>query len=166
MNPPRLNILTLMTTAFSRITVANGFQTDLGGNTFRGRIYFGNDDPLPMLALVEPPVTDIVPLMSPPGGPCRKSKWTVIVQGFVKSGEDHPCDPAYVFAAEVTQVLMEEAMRKNWGRTVTPFGLDHTIESVKIGPPIVRPSDNISSTAYFWMTVEFEIVEDLLHPMG
>ena len=166
MKPVRLLILEALTETISAVNAANGFQTDLQpGSVFRGRSYFGKDDPLPMVALSEPPVMDSSENMEPPGGSShRKGDWTIIVQGFVKDGDPHPCDPAYVFAAEVTKAIADAAARKK-GRSPDPFGLGDVIEKVMIGSPVVRPSDNISATAYFWINLRFQIVEDLSSPM-
>lgn len=162
--PVRLIILEAMTTALDGITSANGFETDLKpGSVTRGRVKFGTSDPLPAIAMFEPPVVDTVPVMAPAGGPHRKGQFTVIVQGFVKNGVPHELDPAYIFSAEVCMVLATEAGRMK-GRSPDPLGVG-LIEKMVIGIPIVRPSDDISATAYFWLTVTFDLVEDLTKPM-
>lgn len=167
MKPLRLVLQEAVTAALQRITTANGFETNVApGSVFRGRIKFGTDDPVPALTMFEPPVNEDVPFFAGRNTTAsseRQVNYTLIVQGFIKDGVPHPTDPACVFSAEVTKVLAEERARTaSNGRTPDPFGLGQHIDGVTIAPAIVRPSDDISATAYFWTQITFKLAEDMI----
>lgn len=166
-DPVRLRVLKALTAALESITPANGYQNNLTGAVFRGRAYFGSDDPLPMVALSEPPV----PTEDPNEGAFDNVKvtasWDIIIQGFVPVDKENPTDPAHVLAAEVRKVLATERNRKGANfRDSDILGLGNVVEKLSIGSLTVRPSDNISATAYFWLFVKVTIVEDLLNPLS
>lgn len=50
-DPLRLRILKALTAEFEQMTDANG--ESMAGKVFRGRDHFGNDDPLPMISILE-----------------------------------------------------------------------------------------------------------------
>lgn len=166
-DPTRLKVLKALTASLEQITPANGYSNNLTGAVFRGRAYFGSDDPLPMVAISEPPV----PTDDPNEGAFDNTKasvpWDIIIQGFVQLDKENPIDPAHVLAAEVRKVLAAERARKSAnGRDSNILGLGPVVDKLSIGSLTVRPSDNISSTAYFWLFVKLTILEDLIDPMG
>lgn len=165
-DPIRLKCLKGVTSALERINPANGFAADLRGAVFRGRVFFGSDDPIPMIALFEPPVTEPRD-QGGKQGTVSTGPWALIIQGFVKDDKLNPLDPAYELAADVLTVLAEERARtKADGRTADMFGMGGFIQKMTIGNPIVRPSDEISPTAYFWITLDLTVIEDLAKPRG
>lgn len=170
MKPFRLILQETLTEVFKTIKVANGYETDLADNAiFRGRVKFGQDDPIPSLTMFEPPVNEDVPFFAGRNtttGKERLTNYSLIVQGFIKDGDPHPTDPAYVFSADVTKALATARSRTGPNkRSPDPFGHGEIINKVTIFPPIVRPSDDISASAYFWMLVTFELAEDMTDPM-
>jgi len=170
MKPLRLLIQEAVTTALADISIVNGYEHDLVATSiFRGRTKFGVDDPLPAVTMFEPPVNDDIPVTEQrgsTGGTRRMTNYTLIVQGFVKDGNPHPTDPAYTLSADVVKALAKARSRKSAdGRNYDPFGLGNYLREVTILPVIVRPSDDISATAYFWMSVVFKIIEDTANPM-
>lgn len=162
--PVRLRILKAMTACLNEITIANGYSIDAGPNFFRGRTIFGENDPLPMGCILEVPI----PLDQTP--PPRDSEfssggWELMVQGFCPDDPEHPTDPAHYFMADVKKRLVIE---KRKALAMEPengiFGYGNFITDMRIGSGVVRPPDEISATAYFWLTITLDMVEDLSDP--
>ena len=58
-DPMRLVILKALCAHIeAQVRISNGFQHDLQGRVFRGRSVFGQDDPLPMVSVLEAPRPD------------------------------------------------------------------------------------------------------------
>ena len=64
--PFRLRILKELTAELQKITIANGYSTDVAA-VFRGRDTFSHDDPVPMISILES-ILEKDQLPSPPGG--------------------------------------------------------------------------------------------------
>ena len=172
-DPFRLRVLKVLSAALGEITKANGYSHDFTGKVFRGRLYYGSNDPLPMLTILEPPLPpDRVP--APINSSVTKGPWEIIIQGFVPDDRDNPTDPAHFAMADVKKRLAIEAKRKGVPpmNMPDPFGMGHGdrksyIENVKIGPGVVRPpEDGVSAKAYFWLTLTLNIVEDNFDPFS
>ena len=156
-----------MTSVLQGITPANGFEHDLSAAVFRGRLTFGESDPTPLVSIIEPP------LMPPSGvGPlgagAHKEPWDLIVQGFVYDDNANPTDPAHMLLAEVKIALAAECQKlqgtPNAGNA-TIFGVPRKrIVSFDSEIGFVRPSDDISSKAYFWLPLHIVVVEDWGNP--
>ena len=162
--PLRLRILKAMTAALKEISPANGFATDVQGNVFRGRVIFGENDPIPLLSILEVPIPlDQTP--APTDSEFSSGGWEIMVQGFVTDDPENPTDPAHLFMADVKKRLAQErrkalAMKSEEGI----FGLGNFVTGMRIGAGVVRPPDEISAVAYFWLTVTLGMVEDLSDP--
>ena len=158
--PFRLKVLRAVTSALETITPANGFQHDLTGAVFRGRAWFGDGDPLPMISILETPMQpdqEEIPDESEIGF----GQLELMVQGFVKDDLLHPTDPAHYLMADVKQALVRERMKDDnilgFGTRVTKF---------RIGGGACRPADDVSDKAFFWLTLGITIVEDLDDPFA
>lgn len=128
------------------------------GRVLRGRVAYGDDDPLPMLAIVEDPKQldrDAIPdrETASPGD------WDLLIQGFVKDDPVHPTDPAYFLAADVSAKLAETSSDP---RNILGLGYKKPcVDKLHIGAPVIRPPDAaISATTYFWLPVRLHLVED------
>mgnify|MGYP001257442238 CR=1 FL=1 len=172
-DPFRLRVQKAIAAALEEITVANGYQQDLAGAVFRGRLGFGSTDPLPMISILEPPV-EMPRNAAPASTPVADGEWQLVIQGFGKDERQNPTDPAHVLMADVKKRLSQETARRGNApgfHGADPFfmgrasGKNH-IESLKIGPGVVRPPDDISDKAYFWLTVNLKIVEDNSDPFS
>jgi len=90
-----------------------------------------------------------------------------VIQGFVRDDRENPTDPAHLLLAEVKRVLALERRKTNWDRPQNGIlGLGRDIVTMYIEPGVVRPADELSSKAYFWLTLRLEITEDLADPYG
>lgn len=170
--PLRLRILEAITESLKQITPANGYKHDLSGNVFRGRIWYGEDDPLPLVSILEDPLP-VTQLMAGGGGHGDGAEstgaWTLLIQGFVEDDKLNPTDPAHYLLADVKKRLSVERQRKgtssHGGGGYNAFGMGGAVESLTIGAGVVRPPDyDVSSKAYFWLTLTVMVAEDLADP--
>ena len=161
-DPVKLQILKAMTSSLQEITCANGFEFDLATSVFRGRLVYGDNDPIPMVSILEAPIP-MDKVATSDATTTDAGGWELLVQGFVKDDRENPTDPAHMLMADVKKQLVLEK-RKSAGQfsTTGPFGLGKFITSMYIGQGVVRPpEDHVSAKAYFWLGVRLAIVEDL-----
>lgn len=160
----------------SNSTDSNSEHGDtLAGKVFRGRNFFGEDDPVPMIAILEKPLAEDQ-VDSPPENPNSTGPWDILIQGFCTDDPKNPSDPAYFLAADVIQALAAEKRRvvterHTKGRAPALFGIygangQPAITGLRIGSPVCRPPDEISDKAYFWLQVSLTIAENLEKPYG
>lgn len=163
-DPVRLLIQKRLTSMLEEIIPANGYQMDLAGKVFRGRLVFGQGDPLPMLSILEAPLPqDAAP--APRDATESKAGWEIIIQGWVKDDKANPTDPAHVLMADVKQRLALERAKANWDQPEDGIlGLGQIIDGMYIGQGVVRPPEEISSKAFFWLTITLDMAEDMAHP--
>lgn len=163
--PFRLQVLLALQNCLQAITPANGYSFDMSTSVYIGRDMFGDDDPIPLIAILEDP--DTPPLrVTPRDATDRVNTWTLLIQGFLSPAQgDKPLLPAYVLAAETAKALIAGARRMD-GHTPDYFGMGGRVDRFALGPAIVRPADDaVSDTkAYFWLRLTLEIVENLLDP--
>lgn len=161
-DPFRLKVLKALTAAFEEITPANGYVFDLSGKVFRGRTSFGDNDPLPMVCILEaieqeqPGTVNMGAASGQTNGP-----WALLIQGFVEDDPNHPTDPAHVLMADVKKRLAIERVRE---RQSNILDLGGRVHELRISPGVVRPPDDISGKAYFWLRVTLGMVENLSDP--
>lgn len=162
--PTRLRIQRAMSAVLESITPANGYEFDLEGKVFRGRHRFGDKDPIPMISILEAPIP-IDQRNASDDGAQSTGKWELTIQGFVQDDFANPTDPAHMLMAAVKKRLAEERAKANWDRPEDGiFGLGRDVIGMYIGGGVVRPPDEISAMAYFWLTVTLDISEDLADP--
>lgn len=170
--PFRLQVLEAITQTLEAITPANGYHNDLTGAVFRGRTFYGEDDPLPMVAILEDPLP-MMQFLAGQGahgdGTTSKGQWALLIQGFVEDDKQNPTDPAQYLMADVRMALSKARQRKTTGAhgagRYNAFGMGGKVENVTLGAGVVRPPDyDVSSKAYFWLTLTITLVEDLENP--
>jgi len=159
-DPFRLRVLKAMTAALEEITPANGYEFDLSEKVFRGRGTFGDSDPLPAISILEP-IEEAPQQSSPQASGQSSGPWELLVQGFVEDEFEHPTDPAHRLLAEVKMRLVQERMRE---RQYSIFGMQGAVTGLRFSHGVVRPPDEISGKAYFWLRVTLEVVENLADP--
>lgn len=187
--PFRLLIQQRITAALKEITPGNGYVNDLSDFTtpedgrvrsrvVRGVALFGDDHPLPLVSILQPPhPTD--PFDAPVSATSRGLDWVLLVQGFVEDDEDNPTDPAEILMADVKQRLAKviEAGAPSASTDDNILGLGgsdspdvrgtgNAVLQMTIGNGSVRPSDELSSKAYFWLLLIVKIVENTGKPYG
>lgn len=180
--PFRTRVLKALTAALEEISPDAGYITDLREFTapdnqpmkrvYRGRGFFGASDPCPMVAVLEPPEDAEAVAAQPALARSTPFYWRLIVQGDVPDDKANPTDPAYALLADVRRRLAIERDRKDGsGKLPDPFGLGGTrqknrVEELSFGAGIVRPPDEISAKAYFWLGVTLKMIEDPLFPFA
>lgn len=172
-DPTRLRVLKKLTEALLEIRPANDYRHDLGpdptpgafaekGRVFRGRVFYGEQDPLPMICILETPLQP-EQLGTPPDNPARHGQWDLTIQGFVDDDFENPTDPAHYLVADVIRRL---AVEKRRNIDFKLFDMGDVVTDIRIGVPVVRPPDELSAKAYFWLPVTLTIAEDLDKPYG
>jgi len=166
-DPFRLAIMKRLTALLQTIGPSTGYTVDMSDKVFRGRAVYGDSDPLPMIAIIEPPVP-IEQLPSPLGSDGSTGQWHILIQGFLADDPKNPTDPAHFLAAQVRQVLVNHRVSRS-DPEVGMFGTGSRasrVDDIFIGAPVVRPPDEISAKAYFWLPVNLEVHEDLSDPLN
>lgn len=145
---------------------------------FRGRTEFGDDDPVPMICILEPPLP-IDQFESNETNPKSQGQWDLLIQGFVADNRDNPTDPAHFALADVKQALAIEKARRlpnsagmgdpfgmGRGQTINGKTLGNSVTAIQtIGAGVVRPPEvGVSNKAYFWLTLTLKIAEDISQP--
>lgn len=175
--PFKLQVLRALTAAIKEVTPTNGYVCDLADydpgdgvtmeRVYRGREYFGDEDPLPMVGILEGtnPADEVA---EPPyDGEIAEYDWPLLIQGWTRNDPEHPTDQAYLLLADVRQRLNMERRRKKPGdrtsRRILGFDEDK-ITRLSIGPGVVRPPDTLSPTAWWWLNVTVRIVDNAAEP--
>lgn len=175
--PKRLEILRAITLALKDICPPNGYEFDLRDDehgrarVVRGRLHIGDDEPLPMISLVEPPMA-AVPLDTKRQGDntARLGEWDILIQGWARDDAQNPTDVAYQLEAEVRRRLAIEKVRPDArpgsanGRNY--FGLGTKILNMNIGSPVIRPNEHVSEQAVFYLVLTLQIGEDMATALG
>lgn len=164
-DPFRLRVQKALSAAFGQITVANGFRSEVGpGSVYRGRTMFGDGDPIPMISMLEEPVAPESDL-SGEAGVGGSGNYVLMVQGFCQDDKDNPTDPAHVLLADVKRRLVEIKQDERRDDRVFRFGPKaNTVLGVSWDGGVVRPADEVSAVAYFWLRVTLELAEDHTKP--
>lgn len=168
-DPFRLRVLIALTDLLKTITPANGYAHDLSDSVFRGRAIYGDDDPVPMVSILEPPLApDQIP--SPEEAAESAGDWDLLIQGFAKDDHKNPSDPAYRLLADVKAALAKEkkkpGLERAAGRRYYLLDMENGVTAMQIGFGTVRPPDEVSAKAYFWLTLTLSVAEDLDLPYG
>lgn len=158
----RLKVVKALTDALAEITPANGYQHNMTGRVYRGRLMLTEEDGLPAIAINEPPQLKDSPPTRENGS--AKTELTLLIQGFVKDDRINPTDPAYRLLADVQKRLAAEKVRDD-GFDLLGFG--ERVTGLSIGQGVVRPPDEVvSATAHFWLPVTLTFGERLTDPFA
>ena len=164
--PFRLRLLDAVTNCLRSITPDNGYQSDLSASVFRGRLVFGDNDPLPMVSILETPIP-LDSLPTPAGGKVQRGDFDLLIQGFAVDDKEHPTDNGYILLADVKKALVlerEKTTQISMSGGPNAFGMGKAVSDIDIGFGTVRPADETSATTYFWLRVTIKITEDISKP--
>lgn len=173
--PIALAALKVLTAHLEGIKPTNGYDFDLRGKVFRGRVRFGREEPLPMLSILEAPRPEDGLLLPVAAENSRRSvrEWGLLIQGWAVDDLDHPTDQAYYLMAAVEQRLSDLVAVRTSGQPVDPVAylLGRTaagkprISNAVIGPGLVRPpQEGISDTAFFYLPISLQRTVDPANP--
>lgn len=158
--PFRLRVLRALTSLLEGVTPEAGYKHDLRGVVFRGRDTFGPEDPLPMISILEAPIP-LETLISRNTNSASAGEWELLIQGFTPDDPLNPTDPGHHLMAEVKSVLAKEK-QKDRGRNLLNQG--NRVMEIRIGQGSVRPADEASDKAFFWLTLTLKMGEELADP--
>jgi hypothetical protein len=167
----RLQVLKKLTQHLANITPTSGYQHNLGptteypyGSVFRGRAIFGQDDPVPMVSILEAPRSDVGSFAGENRSQ-RKEDWSLLIQGWAIDDKENPTDPVYALLDEVERHLFRlTATKEKTGSPLYPdeYLLGKTVVGVTISPGIVQPArENLSSKAFFYLPITVQLVRPL-----
>jgi hypothetical protein len=169
----RLEVLERLSALLSGITVANGYDHDLADSVFRGRTVFGEEDPIPMLSVLESTKVD-GGIATGANEEMRKGVWPLIVQGWVANDAANPTDSAYGLMADVEARLGRVLMQNTRGDGQYPEhymlgtgnnGKGYLVTNIAFGPGVVSPPrEQISTNAFFFLPVYLTLAEKLGQP--
>lgn len=175
-DPFRLRVLKALTDTIKAVTISNGYEIDLGdfvdadtgltqARVFRGRTMFGDNDPLPMVAILEDPRGQDTPPQPQHTSGAAVGTMRLLIQGFVQDDKDHPLDPAYIASSQIVKALALQKAPKPTFSGPDILGFNGRVQSMTIEQPVHRPADNeISEKAYFVLGVTLSLVEKLDDP--
>lgn len=146
------------------ITVANGYQHDLGTVT-RGLSLVTDDYALPHLNIRDNLNPDREPVMAGAemNGAAVVYDWILLVQGWVEDDPDNATDPAEHLLADVKKALAKIRDPALEGTTV--YHLGNLVADIRWEPGTVRePDREVSARAFFWMRVILKFTEKVNDP--
>jgi hypothetical protein len=158
----RLDTLKALCDHLAGITPANGYAHDLTDRVWRGRSSFGAETPIPCLNLLEPLNPDREPRATD-GGRVQKEQWVLLLQGWAVDDDANPTDPAHLLMADVKKrlaVLMDDGYPA--GNPM--YMLGGKIADLAVEPGTVRPPDENSARAFFYIRIVLSYAEDLSDP--
>lgn len=145
----QLVILQRLTTLLEGITVANGYDYDLMGRVFRGKLLFGDNEPVPFVSILESLRPDPNPMEVGSEKMLRSEDWELLIQGWAKTNQATPTDDLYNLKGALEHRLARMVVTDAQGNPAFPgdyrLGRDGTgsrgglINSARIGPGVVRP---------------------------
>lgn len=165
--PKRLAVINALQNLLATISMENGYNVDLEKRVAIGIAEFGEEFPTPMLSILEAPMADIGDFAGANGH--RKESWTLLVQGWIGDDPFQPTRNAYYLAADVEKCLSQVfAISPNSGRPVSSvwYRLGNTgmINDLSMAPPVVRPPEGGSRSAWFYMPIRIDLSVNTQNP--
>lgn len=158
--PFRLRVLRRLTQAIQQVNPDNGFHFDLRNKVFRGRIRYDQNDPIPMVSILEAPIpAEVAQTRGDHHG--STGPWELLIQGFADDDRQNPSDPAHHLMAEVKAVLIKEKKRDRGNNILE---MDGRVMEMFLGQGSVRPPEDTTADAFFWLTLTLRLAETLEEP--
>lgn len=170
--PKRLLVIERLRDLLQTISTDNQYNVDIGGRVSIGVAEFGDNMITPFLSILESPASDLGEFAGSNYG--RLEEWTLLIQGWIDSqfcydgsDVDNPTRNAYYLAADVEKCLAKTvAISPERGTPLDKawYHLGGLVNDIKIAPPVVRPPDNSSPKAWFYMALRIEMPISVLNP--
>lgn len=155
----------------TEVSVDNGYQHNLAGAVFRGRLRYGADDPDTMVAILEAPDADRNHRTAGMDDGARYSseQWLLLIQGWTPDDKRNPTDPAYNLMADVKKAIAKlnvDGLDPATGAGVENpnFRLGGLIGNIVLEPGVVRPPDELSAQSFFWLRANISFQENVNDP--
>jgi hypothetical protein len=173
----QLTILKALTQHLQGITPTNGYDFDMADKVFRGRLVYGDDDPLPLISIVEHLSADVSVDVAGENNIARHETWVLLIQGWVVHASDNPTDDAYNLKAAVEHrlarlILMNPATGDPMYPSEYFLGLKslRVITGMTIGPGVVstaaRPDGATSARAFFYLPLGIGLATNISEPFA
>jgi hypothetical protein len=172
----QLAILKALTAHLELITPAhdNVYAFDLSASVYRGRLQFGADDPVPLVAIVEHLAADVAVDVSGLQNVNSSQTWILLVQGWIQQTDIHPTDGAYSLKAAVELQLSRLIQADD--KTGDPMYPDEfmlgfyktCITGISIGPGVVSVATREESAgkAFFYLPVGIGLATTIYEPFA
>lgn len=155
----------------AEVSIANGYKHTLANAVFRGRMQFGDTDPLPMVSILENIDPDRFPRRAgaaDDAAPLQKEEWVLLITGYTEDDKLNPTDTAYELLADVKKALaklIKDAHPMTAEQRHASYMLGGLIGGMTMEPGTVRPpQEQVSTRAFFYMRAILKFVEDLNDP--
>lgn len=168
----QLDILKRLTAHLAGITPANGYEFDMTNKVFRGRLFYGEDDPIPMLSILENPDADVtVPNAVGQTKVVGFRTWSLLIQGWTTLDPDNPLDSCYQLKAAVEERLSRLIVKSS--STYLPLypseyllGLaqENVTNGLVVGHGLVSPPTEVVSYPSFFIPVGLGLKIDYVQP--
>lgn len=144
----------------TEITTANGYNFDLAA-AYRGKKNFGKEVKLPAIVVLENFNPDRLPeTIGGVVGTKHKYDQIYLINGWAEGGDvEQEEDLAHLLMGDVKQALGKLLVPRNQSGF-----FDGLANTLSIEPGVVRPPDEQSEKAYFWMRIRLEVVEKVGDP--
>lgn len=144
----------------TEITTANGYNFDLAA-AYRGKKNFGKEVKLPAIVVLENFNPDRLPeTIGGVVGTKHKYDQIYLINGWAEGGDvEQEEDSAHLLMGDVKQALGKLLVPRNQSGF-----FDGLANTLSIEPGVVRPPDEQSEKAYFWMRTRLEVVEKVGDP--
>ena len=171
-DPFRLRVMKAVSTVLKNINIPDGycheledFTDDVGRTAervFRGRDQYGDNDPLPMVSILEDPRA-LDENNANEDETASTGRYRILIMGFVADDSEHPTDPAHSLAADIITALVKAKLDKY---DILGLGAKMPcVTKLTIGQPVVRPPDGvIADVAFCYIMLTLTLVEDLEKP--
>lgn len=168
MDSKQLTILKALTAHLRGITPSAGYDFDMSTSVFRGRAMYGENDPVPMISIIESLDPDNSIDVANESRTVRSETWVLLVQGFIEAPTENPTDHAYNLKAAVEHRLAQIVAVDQFGDGMYPdyHMLGGLITDLSIGPGVVSgPRRELSSDlAFFYLPVGVGLAVDVANP--
>ena len=144
----------------TEIKTANRYNFDLAA-AYRGKKNFGKEVKLPAIAVLENFNPDRLPeTIGGVVGTKHKYDQIYLINGWAEGGDvEQEEDSAHLLMGDVKQALGKLLVPRNQSGF-----FDGLANTLSIEPGVVRPPDEQSEKAYFWMRIRLEVVEKVGDP--
>ena len=169
--PKQLAVLNRIVEMLEELPLTGSDTETFKGRVYIGRTVFGKETDLPAFSILESTRPDLAPVTAGENKIDQSTLWTLLLQGFVKDDKKNPTVPAYWLKAQAEQRLSAIiAKRAQSPHPVSPEDYLIPLDGVKlitglaIGPGVVRPPDEISPNAYFYLPLVVNLVINVANP--
>lgn len=169
--PTKLQILKAVVNELKSIVPSNGYVSNLAdfdpgdgimtSRVYRGRAFFGEGDPIPMLSILEATSGEDVLNEMVAETPVSEYWWPLIIQGWVTDDKENPTDPVYPVLRDVRKCFAKQMKRVPGSHDREIFGFSSDfITGIRFGGGLVRPANELSAYAGFHLMLELCIVDN------